>query len=264
MARGRLRIYLGASPGVGKTYEMLVEGHRRADQGADCVIGFVEPHGRRATAAMADGLEVVPRRLMSYRGAELPEMDLDAVLARRPQVALVDELAHTNVPGSGHAKRWQDVADLLAAGIDVVSRVNVQHLESLNDVVAEMTGVTQRETVPDEVVRQADELELAHLAGVAWTCGFRVTCPMSSPTPRYSPGWSSPWPPTPSRSAWPVRRPGNRGCRQSEVNGVTADQGCANLVGERGRYQPLLQCGTRLGAGPHQEPALEHTAVFHQ
>ncbi len=164
MARGRLRIYLGAAPGVGKTYEMLMEGHRRAQQGADCVIGFVEPHGRRATAALVEGLEVVPRRLMPYRGAELPEMDLDAVLARQPQVALVDELAHTNAPGSRHAKRWQDVEDLLDAGIDVVSTLNIQHLESLNDVVAEMTGVRQRETLPDAVARRADELELVDLS----------------------------------------------------------------------------------------------------
>jgi len=164
MARGRLRIYLGASPGVGKTYEMLAEGQRRLSQGADCVIGFVEPHGRRATAAMAEGLEVVPRRRVAYRSGELSEMDLDAVLSRQPQVALVDELAHTNASGSRNAKRWQDVEELLDAGIDVVSTLNVQHLESLNDVVAQMTGVRQRETVPDAVVRHADELELVDLS----------------------------------------------------------------------------------------------------
>ena len=121
MARGRLRVYLGAAPGVGKSYEMLAEGHRRVSQGADCVIGFVEPHGRRAIAAMTEGLEVVPRRRMAHRGGESSEMDLDAVLARHPQVALVDELAHTNAAGSRHPKRWQDVEELLDAGIDVVS-----------------------------------------------------------------------------------------------------------------------------------------------
>jgi two-component system, OmpR family, sensor histidine kinase KdpD len=163
MARGRLRVYLGAAPGVGKTYEMLAEGHRRVSQGTDCVIGFVEPHGRHAIAAMAEGLEVVPRRRVAHRRGELLEMDIDAVLARRPQVALVDELAHTNAAGSRHPKRWQDVEELLEAGIDVVSTLNVQHLESLNDVVAQMTGVRQRETVPDAVVRQAEGLELVDL-----------------------------------------------------------------------------------------------------
>ena len=164
MARGRLRVYLGAAPGVGKSYEMLAEGHRRVSQGADCVIGFVEPHGRRAIAAMTEGLEVVPRRRMAHRSGESSEMDLDAVLARHPQVALVDELAHTNAAGSRHPKRWQDVEELLDAGIDVVSTLNVQHLESLNDVVAQMTGVRQRETVPDAVVRQAEGLELVDLS----------------------------------------------------------------------------------------------------
>ncbi|WP_165497184.1 universal stress protein [Rhodococcus sp. ABRD24] len=164
MARGRLRIYLGAAPGVGKTYEMLREGHRRADQGANCVIGVVEPHGRRATAAMAEGLPTVPRRCVSYRGLEQSEMDLDAVLARRPQVVLVDELAHSNAPGSRHLKRWEDVEELLEAGIDVVTTLNVQHLESLGDVVAQVTGVRQRESVPDWVARKADELELVDLS----------------------------------------------------------------------------------------------------
>src|SRR6476620_4530197 len=117
MARGRLRVYLGAAPGVGKTYAMLGEGQRRSERGTDVVVGFVEPHGRRHTAAMVDGLEVVPRRVLRYRGASFEEMDVDAVLARRPHVALVDELAHTNIPGSRHEKRWQDVEDLLAAGI---------------------------------------------------------------------------------------------------------------------------------------------------
>ena len=153
MARGRLRVYLGAAPGVGKTYAMLGEGHRRADRGTD--------RGRRLrrgprpthTAAMAEGLEIIPRQVVEYRGAAFTEMDLDAVLARRPEVALVDELAHTNVPGCRNTKALAGRRDLLDAGIDVITTVNIQHLESLNDVVESITGVEQRETVPDEVVR---------------------------------------------------------------------------------------------------------------
>ncbi|GAB3947334.1 hypothetical protein GCM10027614_42390 [Micromonospora vulcania] len=163
MSRGELRIYLGAAPGVGKTYAMLEEAQRRAARGTDVVIGFVETHGRQHTAAMLGDLEQVPRRTVSYRGAEFTEMDLDAVLARRPEIAVVDELAHTNVPGSRHDKRWQDVQELLDAGIDVLSTVNVQHLESVNDVVAQITGTTQRETVPDEIVRAAEQVELVDM-----------------------------------------------------------------------------------------------------
>lgn len=162
--RGRLRVYLGAAPGVGKTYAMLDEGQRRRERGVDVVVGLVETHDRASTAAMVDGLEVVPRRTMTYRGATFTEMDLDAVLARRPAVALVDELAHTNVPGSRNTKRWQDVDELLDAGIDVVTTVNIQHLESLNDVVSAITGVEQQETLPDEVVRRADQLELVDMS----------------------------------------------------------------------------------------------------
>jgi two-component system sensor histidine kinase KdpD len=164
MARGRLRVYLGAAPGVGKTYAMLDEARRRAERGTDVVAGFVESHGRTHTAEMVGGLEVVPRRRLSYRGLSFTEMDVDAVLARAPRVALVDELAHTNVPGSRNEKRWQDVEELLAAGIDVISTVNIQHLESFNDVVAKITGVPQRETVPDSVVRAADQVELVDMA----------------------------------------------------------------------------------------------------
>ncbi|MCK7622203.1 DUF4118 domain-containing protein [Streptomyces sp. RS10V-4] len=163
MGRGRLRIFLGAAPGVGKTYAMLAEGQRLRALGSDVVVGYVEPHGRRPTAAMAEGLETVPRRVVRHRGARFTEMDPDAVLARRPQVALVDELAHSNVPGSRNAKRWQDVEELLDAGIDVVTTLNVQHLESLNDVVRQITGVRQRETLPDEVARRADQIELVDL-----------------------------------------------------------------------------------------------------
>ncbi|MEY9872657.1 two-component system sensor histidine kinase KdpD [Streptacidiphilus sp. MAP12-33] len=163
MGRGRLRIYLGSAPGVGKTYAMLGEGRRRAERGTDVVVAFVETHGRAHTAEQVQGLEVAPRRTMEHRGAEFTEMDLDAVLARRPAVALVDELAHTNVPGSRHDKRWQDVEELLDAGIDVISTVNIQHLESLGDAVLGITGVRQQETVPDEVVRRADQIELVDM-----------------------------------------------------------------------------------------------------
>ncbi|PBC71164.1 two-component system sensor histidine kinase KdpD [Streptomyces sp. TLI_235] len=162
--RGQLRVYLGSAPGVGKTYRMLDEAHRRLDRGAEVVVGFIECHGRRHTENLLQGLELVPRLTRSYRGADFQEMDLDAILARRPQVALVDELAHTNIPGGRHAKRWQDVEELLAAGIDVITTVNVQHLESLNDVVQKITGIPQRETVPDEVVRRADQIELVDMA----------------------------------------------------------------------------------------------------
>ena len=161
--RGQLRIYLGSAAGVGKTYAMLCEGHRRQERGAEVVVAFVETHGRAHTAALLDGLEAVPRARLAYRGTTFEDMDTDAVLARAPQIALVDELAHTNVPGSRNSKRWQDVEELLAAGVDVISTVNIQHLESLNDVVEKITGVPQRETVPDAVVRAADQVELVDM-----------------------------------------------------------------------------------------------------
>ncbi len=154
---------MGAAPGVGKTFAMLNEGWRRKSRGTDVVVAYVETHGREATAAQVRDLEVVPRRTLQYRGQDFEEMDVDAVLARAPKVALVDELAHTNVPGSRHEKRWQDIEELLAAGIDVISTVNIQHLESLNDVVQRITGVIQRETVPDAVVRAADQIELVDM-----------------------------------------------------------------------------------------------------
>ncbi|MGW3661656.1 DUF4118 domain-containing protein [Streptomyces sp. NPDC005141] len=164
MGRGKLRIYLGAAPGVGKTYAMLSEAHRRVERGTDCVVAFVEHHHRPRTEVMLHGLEQVPRRELEYRGGLFTEMDVEAVLERAPAVALVDELAHTNVPGSRNDKRWQDVEELLAAGIDVVSTVNIQHLESLGHVVESITGVRQRETVPDEVVRRADQIELVDMS----------------------------------------------------------------------------------------------------
>ncbi|MCF6378332.1 DUF4118 domain-containing protein [Nocardioides KLBMP 9356] len=164
MDRGRLRVYLGAAPGVGKTYAMLDEGHRRLDRGTDVVVGYVETHGRPRTEKALEGLEVVPRRSVEHRGTTIEEMDLDAILDRAPAVVLVDELAHTNAPGSAHEKRWQDVEALLDAGIKVITTVNVQHLESLNDVTESITGVRQRETVPDHVVRSADQIELVDMS----------------------------------------------------------------------------------------------------
>jgi two-component system sensor histidine kinase KdpD len=158
---GHFRIYLGAAPGVGKTYAMLSEAQRRRGRGADVVAGFVESYGRPLTEGLISGLEVVPRKTVDYRGTRLEEMDLDAVLRRRPEVALVDELAHTNVPGSGrHDKRWQDVLDILGAGINIITTVNIQHLESIADEVEQMTGARVRERVPDWVVRKADQIEL--------------------------------------------------------------------------------------------------------
>ena len=163
MGRGSLRIYLGAAPGVGKTVAMLDEAHRRHARGTDVVVGIVETHGRIHTAELLEGLETVPRLALDYRGSHLTELDTAAVIARRPHVVLIDELAHTNVPGSGHEKRWQDVEDILDAGINVLSTVNIQHLESLNDVVESITGVRQHETVPDEVVRRAEQVELVDM-----------------------------------------------------------------------------------------------------
>jgi len=162
-ARGQLRIYLGSAAGVGKTFDMLNEGHRRRDRGTDVVVAYVEPHDRPHTIEQIGDLEVIPRASLPYRGTSFEEMDLDAVLARHPEVALVDEFAHTNVPGSRNEKRWQDVNELLDAGIDVISNLNIQHLESLNDVVEKITGVPQRETVPDAVVRRADQVELVDM-----------------------------------------------------------------------------------------------------
>ncbi len=158
--KGRLRIYLGSAPGVGKTYEMLQEAHRRKERGTDVVVGFVETHGRPLTAAQIGDLEVVPPREILYSGVTLREMDIDAVIHRRPQVALVDELAHTNAPGSRHEKRYEDVEDILAAGIDVISTLNIQHIESLNDTVQQFSGVAVRETVPDWVLNEASQVEL--------------------------------------------------------------------------------------------------------
>src|SRR5499426_1402679 len=160
---GQLKIFVGAAPGVGKTYEMLQQARARKLDGYDIVVGVVETHGRKETQALLDGLEVVPRRRLEYRGQSLEEMDLDAVIARHPQIVLVDELAHTNVPGSRHPKRYLDVEELLRHGIDVYTTVNIQHIESLNDVVAQITHVRVRETVPDSIIDRADAIELVDL-----------------------------------------------------------------------------------------------------
>ena len=162
--RGRLRIYLGAAPGVGKTYAMLQEGSRRKSRGTDVVVGYVETYQRPLTMEALEGLEIVPRKVIDYQGVRLEEMDTAAVIARNPRVALVDELAHTNAPGSPHKRRYEDVLELLQAGISVITTMNIQHLESLNDVVAGITGVRVRETVPDFVVEGADEVEVVDIS----------------------------------------------------------------------------------------------------
>ena len=162
--RGRLRVYLGMAPGVGKTYRMLEEGHRRVERGTDLVVGFAESHGRPNTLKLVAGLEQVPRTTIEYRGVTLEEMDTDAVIARRPTVVLVDELAHTNIPGSARAKRWEDVEAIRDAGIHVVTTLNVQHLEAVADAVATITGAPVNERLPDEVLRGADEIELVDMS----------------------------------------------------------------------------------------------------
>src|SRR5437899_6753914 len=162
--RRRLKVFVGAAPGVGKTYAMLQAAREQQRQGADVAVGVVETHGRPETQALLEGLEMIPRRRLEYRGQTLVEMDLDAILTRRPAIVVVDELAHTNAPGSRHPKRFQDVEELLDAGIDVYTTVNIQHLESLNDVVAQITGVRVRETVPDRILDRADEIKLIDLS----------------------------------------------------------------------------------------------------
>jgi two-component system sensor histidine kinase KdpD len=162
--RGRLKLYMGFAAGVGKTYRMLEEAHSLKQRGVDIVLAYIEPHGRAETAVLVDGLETVPRRRIDYRGVTVEEMDLGAVLARRPQVAIVDEVPHTNVPGSKNKKRYQDVLDILAAGINVIGALNIQHLESLRDLVERTTGVAIRETVPDSFLKEADQVVNLDLA----------------------------------------------------------------------------------------------------
>jgi two-component system, OmpR family, sensor histidine kinase KdpD len=162
-ARGKLKIFLGYAAGVGKTYQMLEEAQLLRSKGVDVVIGYFEPHGRKDTIAKTEGLEMIPRKIVEYRGSAFEEMDTDAILARHPQVAVVDEFPHTNVPGSQREKRWEDVSAILEQGIDVLTTMNVQHLESLNDQMAQITGVKVRETIPDWVVKQADEVIMVDL-----------------------------------------------------------------------------------------------------
>ncbi len=172
--RGQLKVFIGMAPGVGKTYRMLQEGVSEADNGRDVVVGYLEPHGRAETVAQAEGLEILPRRRVEYRGRVLGEMDLPAVLERKPELCLIDELAHTNAPGVEHEKRYEDVRDVLGAGIDVFSTVNVQHLESLNDQVTQLTGAVVRETIPDEVLSAADEVVLIDLTPEALIARLRA------------------------------------------------------------------------------------------
>jgi two-component system sensor histidine kinase KdpD len=161
--RGRLKIFLGAAPGVGKTFEMLSAAQAKRREGMDILVGVVETHARKETQALLEGFEVLPRRRIEYKGRSVEEIDLDAILARRPQLALVDELAHTNAPESRHPKRYQDVEELLAAGIDVYTTLNIQHVESLNDIVAKITRIRVRETVPDSIIDRADDIEVLDL-----------------------------------------------------------------------------------------------------
>src|SRR5271167_2442784 len=172
--RGHLKVFIGMAPGVGKTYRMLQEGAAEADSGRDVAIGYLEPHGRAETVAQAEGLEIIPRRSVIYRGRRLEQMDLPAVLARKPELCLIDELAHTNPPGVEHEKPYEDVRDVLEAGIDVFSTVNVQHLESLNDQVTQLTGTRVRETIPDEVLSGADEVVLIDLTPEALIARLRA------------------------------------------------------------------------------------------
>ncbi len=172
--RGHLKVFIGMAPGVGKTYRMLQEGAAEADSGRDVVVGYLESHGRAETIAQAEGLEILPRRHLSYRGTPLQEMDLPALLARKPELCLIDELAHTNAPGVEHEKRYEDVRDVLEAGIDVYSTVNVQHLESLNDQITQLTGSVTRERIPDEVLSAADEVVLIDLTPEALIARLRA------------------------------------------------------------------------------------------
>ncbi len=171
---GRLKVFIGMAAGVGKTYRMLQEGQAEAENGRDVVVGYLESHGRRETTAQAEGLEVIPRRRLQYRGAPLEEMDLPAIIERSPELCLIDELAHTNAPGLEHEKRYEDVRDVLEAGIDVFSTVNVQHLESLNDQVTQLTGTRVRETIPDAVISAAEEVVLIDLTPEALIARLRA------------------------------------------------------------------------------------------
>ena len=242
MARGTLRVYLGAAPGVGKTFAMLNEGRRRHSRGTDVVVGFVETHGRELTEAQIGDLEVIPRKKLTYRDAEFEEMDVDAIIARRPKVALVDELAHTNVPGSKHEKRWQDVEELLDAGIDVISTVNIQHLESVNDVVERITGVVQRETIPDSVVRAADQIELVDMAPEALRRRMAHGNIYAPEQGRRRPG-----------QLLPARQPG-RPARAGPAVGRRPGRGLPPAVHGGPRHHPAVGDPGAGGGGHHRRP----------
>jgi hypothetical protein len=179
--RGKLKIFLGYVAGVGKTYAMLEAAHQRKAQGLDVVVGYIETHKRAETEELVAGLEVLPRKQVEYHNVNLPELDVDTVLNRRPQLVLVDEFAHTNAPGSRHPKRFQDVAEILDAGIDVYTTLNIQHLESLNDIVAQVTGIIVRETVPDRVIDEASEIEVIDLPPDELLLLPCVKCPCAAP-----------------------------------------------------------------------------------
>jgi two-component system, OmpR family, sensor histidine kinase KdpD len=219
-SRGRLKIFFGMAPGVGKTYAMLTAAHRRAAEGVDVVVGVVETHGRGETEQLLLGMDLLPRRVVDYKGTALSELDLDGVIRRRPELVLVDELAHTNAPGGRFDKRWRDIEEILAAGIDVYTTLNVQHIESLNDVVRDLVGVEVRETVPDSVIDEADEIELVDLppdalidrlkSGRVYRGGTTASAQPNGSRP--GPGRTSS--PSPSRSpAAPAVPPTRRGGR---------------------------------------------------
>src|SRR5260221_3270033 len=201
---GKLTIYLGYAAGVGKTYQMLEEAREMKQQGRDVVIGYFEAHGRKDTIAKTEGLEIIPRRKIEYRGSSFEEMDTDAILSRHPEVCVVDEFPHTNVPGAEHTKRWQDVQFLLEAGIDVLTTMNIQHLESLNDQVWQITGVRMQETIPDWVMQQADQVVMVDLTPRALLNRLARAMP-----PEWIPERNVPQPCAPCRARKPPREPGD-------------------------------------------------------
>ena len=248
--RGHHKVFIGMAAGVGKTYRMLQEGHSEQDAGRDVVIGYMEPHRRAETSALAEGLESIPRRHVSYRGTELEEMDLPALLRRRPELALIDELAHTNAPGVEHGKRYEDVRDVLDAGIDVFSTVNVQHLESLNDQVTELTGTRVRETIPDAVLGEADEVVLVDLtpealierlrAGKVYP-GENIEAALNNFFTRRKPALAARGRPAPGRAGGRGQAPRGRGAARDPRGGGLL----GGAAGDR-----------RAAAGPGSPPAL--------
>ena len=246
-ARGRLKIFLGAAPGVGKTYEMLSAAQARKRDGIDVVVGVVETHGRKETEALLTGLEVIARRQVEYRGRELEEMDLDALLARHPQLALIDELAHTNAPGSRHPKRYMDVEELLAAGIDVYATLNIQHVESLNDVVARITRIRVRETVPDSVIdkRRRHRADRPH-------AGRPHPAPEGRQGLRPAPGRTC-HPPL-LRPGQPHRPARTRAAPHRAAGGRADGAATCRRTRSRGRGRPASACWSASAATPTASP----------